>query len=91
MDIPKALSPDAESCLCPDCLIRKIAQGVNDETLPLTPALRKEIIGLGKPAQLVENVDYYMEGKFLVMTKWYHLRKGYCCKNNCRHCAYRSV
>lgn len=36
---------------------------------------------------LVENIDYYInqDGNF-VFTKAYHLQRGYCCKNKCRHC-----
>ncbi len=31
---------------------------------------------------------YYMENGLLVFTEIYHLEKGYCCENNCRHCPY---
>ncbi|MEL4455934.1 DUF5522 domain-containing protein [Lutimonas vermicola] len=31
---------------------------------------------------------YYSEEGFKVFTKIYHLKRGYCCKNNCRHCPY---
>ncbi|MGY4536760.1 hypothetical protein ACVW0P_001174 [Mucilaginibacter sp. UYNi724] len=36
---------------------------------------------------LQENVDYYInqDGNF-VFTKEYHLKRGYCCKNQCLHC-----
>jgi hypothetical protein len=33
-------------------------------------------------------VYYYMENGLVVFTEAYHLKKGYCCKNNCRHCPY---
>ena len=32
--------------------------------------------------------DYYMENGFMVFTETFHLRRGYCCKNGCRHCPY---
>ncbi len=34
--------------------------------------------------------DYYLtpEG-YIVFTEAYHLKRGYCCQNNCRHCPYR--
>ena len=32
--------------------------------------------------------DFYYENSFKVMTEEYHLKRGYCCKNNCRHCPY---
>ena len=38
--------------------------------------------------KLKENEDYYMENGFLVFTKEYHIKKGKCCKNGCRHCPY---
>ncbi|MGC8550266.1 MAG: DUF5522 domain-containing protein [Acidobacteriaceae bacterium] len=39
------------------------------------------------PAQpLVEGRDYYMDGPWLVFTREYHLRRGSCCKSQCRHC-----
>jgi len=31
---------------------------------------------------------YYNEEGFLVFTANYHLRRGYCCKNGCKHCPY---
>jgi len=32
--------------------------------------------------------DFYYENGFKVMTEQYHLKRGYCCKNKCRHCPY---
>ncbi len=32
--------------------------------------------------------DFYMEGPNMVFTAAYHLKRGYCCGNNCRHCPY---
>ena len=32
--------------------------------------------------------DYYFENGLLVMTEAYHLKRGYCCGNTCRHCPY---
>jgi len=31
---------------------------------------------------------YYMENGLIVFTEAYHLKRGYCCKNKCRHCPY---
>jgi hypothetical protein len=33
--------------------------------------------------------DFYMDGPWLVFTTAYHLRRGYCCNSNCRHCPYK--
>jgi hypothetical protein len=42
-----------------------------------------------KKAQPEKNEpDFYMENGFMVFTASYHLKRGYCCKNGCRHCPY---
>lgn len=51
-------------------------------------ALADEAEGGGERASLVEGVDYYFEGGFVVFTEAYHLRRGYCCESGCRHCPY---
>ena len=37
----------------------------------------------------VEGEDFYLEGRALVFTELYHLRRGYCCESGCRHCPFR--
>ena len=46
------------------------------ETTPPTPELAPE--------------DFYYEGPYLVFTAAYHLKRGYCCHSDCRHCPYRT-
>jgi len=43
------------------------------------------------PSPLVEGEDYYCEGAAIVFTAEYHLRRGTCCGNACRHCPYSHV
>ena len=39
--------------------------------------------------KLKEGVDYYFnENGLIVLTEKYHLDKGYCCGNGCKHCPY---
>jgi hypothetical protein len=33
--------------------------------------------------------DFYREGPYLVFTADYHLRRGYCCNSDCRHCPFK--
>ena len=40
--------------------------------------------------RIKEGEDYYLEGGLMVFTSAYHLKRGFCCQNNCRHCPYRS-
>ncbi len=37
----------------------------------------------------IEDGDYYLtpEG-YRCFTEQYHLKRGYCCESNCRHCPY---
>ena len=39
--------------------------------------------------ELLGPEDFYMEGPYMVFTEAYHLRRGYCCNSNCRHCPYK--
>jgi hypothetical protein len=32
--------------------------------------------------------DFYFDSGWMVFTAEYHLRRGYCCGNGCRHCPY---
>jgi len=32
---------------------------------------------------------YYSEQGLLVFTERHHLKRGYCCNNDCRHCPYK--
>jgi Family of unknown function (DUF5522) len=40
--------------------------------------------------KLVEGVDfYYSELGYVVLTAKFHMEKGVCCGNGCRHCPYK--
>ena len=41
-----------------------------------------------KPSDLKEGVHYYIASGKWVFTEFYHLLRGHCCKNGCRHCVY---
>jgi Family of unknown function (DUF5522) len=42
-----------------------------------------------KEPELFDNGDYYLtEEGYKVFTEKFHLRRGYCCENGCRHCPY---
>lgn len=65
-------------CLCKDCLSKtdhdvKMAKGYIFPT-------QKEMF--------IEGLHYYNEKGNWVFTELYHLLRGYCCQNGCRHCVY---
>lgn len=38
----------------------------------------------------LEAEDFYINEKgFMVFTEKYHLKRGYCCKNLCKHCPWK--
>jgi uncharacterized protein DUF5522 len=36
----------------------------------------------------VVNQDFYLENNCIVLTEAFLKRRGFCCKNSCRHCPY---
>lgn len=38
--------------------------------------------------QLKAGIDYYVEGERVIFTPLFHLKRGSCCGNGCRHCPY---
>ena len=78
------------NCLCPACLKKQMKEkiglfvadfkaGKQDNSAPKYR---------NKKAGLVEDIDYYLDDGNVVFTEWYHLKRGECCGNRCRHCPY---
>jgi hypothetical protein len=36
----------------------------------------------------IEKIHYYLENGKIVFTEQYHIDRGFCCSNVCRHCPY---
>jgi hypothetical protein len=60
-------------------------------TEPANPdiGLAKEQKADDPPAEDLRPEDFYYEGPYLVFTAAYHLKRGYCCNSDCRHCPYK--
>lgn len=52
---------------------------------------KKEIINNADNVHLSEDGMYYIENGLVVFTEKFHLKRGYCCGNGCRHCPYRVI
>jgi hypothetical protein len=79
---------DGTQCWCDD--MPKLFPVVERDCV--CPACFGDAIALQpiRPKQpLVGGEDYYTEGKVIVFTARYHLRRGHCCGSGCRHCPYR--
>lgn len=44
-----------------------------------------------KKQNLIEGKDYYIENGLLIFTEEYHLKRGECCGNKCKHCPYNHI
>lgn len=66
------------NCLCNDCL-KELNHKIISTADRLFPTKKEEFM---------EGVHYYREGNMWVFTELYHILKGSCCGNGCRHCAY---
>lgn len=72
------LSKTFFDCLCKDCMMK-----INQETARASAyhfPTQKEMF--------IEGLHYYKENGYWVFTELYHMLRGYCCGNNCRHCVY---
>lgn len=47
-----------------------------------------EFSGFSKKRNLDPDDFYFDPSGFIVFTEAYLLKRGYCCKNGCRHCPY---
>lgn len=72
------LSKTYFDCLCTACL-KKIVADLEESKRYSLPIVKEDFI---------EGLHYYLDGNNWVFTELYHLLKGYCCGNNCRHCVY---
>jgi hypothetical protein len=91
-DYPPIMPLDfSQDCRCPACLKEIVKEKIAEYLKTITPenALNSIAPKYATNGRLVEEIDYYLNenGQF-VMTAWYLLKRGYCCKNGCKHCPY---
>lgn len=72
-DCAEYLKATQYDCLCNSCL-ETLDRLVDQANVTTT--------------KITENIHYVMEGGLMVFTELYHIQRGYCCKSNCRNCAY---
>jgi len=41
-----------------------------------------------KSSKFIEGIHYYMDGTRVVFTALFHIQRGSCCGNGCKHCPY---
>ncbi|MCX2744260.1 DUF5522 domain-containing protein [Mangrovivirga sp. M17] len=71
---------------CWQCLFNELDQKIKSIKAGELENILKD--PLWNKNKLIEGLDYYNENGLMVFTEYFHLKKGYCCKNQCRHCPY---
>ena len=50
--------------------------------------MEDDMSGFSKLNKMDPDEYYKTDEGFIVFTEKHHLKRGHCCKNNCRHCPY---
>lgn len=77
-------------CYCRDCLIdlhnEKIETLINSKPVSQILKIASNYYG----HELLEKLDYTLEEGRWIFTKWFLLKRGFCCDNGCRNCPYKN-
>ena len=79
----------SSGCLCKTCLIDAINLELNTlyQTLSTDELVTKASQYQNQMPQ--NGIDFTINDQgYRVMSKWAHLKRGYCCGNGCLHCPY---
>jgi len=38
--------------------------------------------------EFIKDIHYYLDGDRVIFTEKYHIQKGFCCGNKCKHCPF---
>lgn len=82
---------EGADCLCSNCLIEQFQARVSAYVDDLQAGKIKNLAPHYHTASLQEGIDYYMENGLMVLSSWFHLKRGGCCGNACRHCPYEHI
>ena len=87
---PLFLPSEINDCMCENCFKQASIHKIEEYVAAVTPEKAKDSKAkdLPKTTHFIENIDYYIENEKYVLTKWFHLKRGTCCGNGCRHCPY---
>lgn len=86
---PLPASDLSDQCLCQTCLLKRQSERL--EQLYQTHTT-EQLVNLARPFRsegpLLEWLDFTIENGYHVFSRWFHLKRGQCCGNGCRHCPY---
>jgi hypothetical protein len=86
--LPPVLTVDpTQDCLCRACLLRAIEDRIDLELKLNGVAAMVQLASRYRgQTELIDGLDYRIENGDTVFSKWYHLKRGSCCDNDCRNC-----
>ncbi|RJG42104.1 cysteine-rich CWC family protein [Motilimonas pumila] len=79
----------SDQCLCQTCLLKRQSERLKQLYRTHSTA---QLVDLAQPFRdqgpLLEWLDFTIENGYHVFSRWFHLKRGQCCGNGCRHCPY---
>jgi hypothetical protein len=74
----------------PEALIARVPSELRNKSCICRDCVEKFHRTKDDPSKFVKitSADFYFDAGLMVFTADYHLRRGSCCGNNCRHCPY---
>ena len=89
-DYPAIMPADySQDCRCEACLAIAITSRIEQNLDSKRIEYKLKVAQQFKTSEkLIEYIDYTIEGGYHVFSKWYLLKRGYCCGNDCRNCPY---
>ena len=92
-DFPRIMPMNSsQGCLCRDCLKKNVLKRIGEWMNHLTFENSIKIKELGRPNKLIEDIDYtFNEKNQMVLSAWFLMRKGECCRNGCTNCPYDKI
>ncbi len=90
-DFPPIFIPsEVVDCLCSNCFKISCSSKIDEYVATITPENAPDNIAkdLPKTTNFLEGIDYYIENENYVFKAFFHLKRGHCCNNGCRHCPY---
>jgi len=90
-NFPPIFAPsEIVDCTCFSCFTTVCSTKIDEyvATLSYETATDNKAKDLPKNTSLIEEIDYYLENGNYVFKAWFHLKRGHCCTNGCRHCPY---
>jgi hypothetical protein len=87
-----SLDLENKGCYCSACLELEMSTIINSYDGIIADDIKKQIHQSYNYVDmtLTEGVDFlYNEDGMMTLTRWYLLKRGYCCDNGCKNCPYR--